>query len=260
MDELKKINRYDIFTKLDNVTIQDTHIMCNELIDIVSISKARDRRVINDYADDEIIVQMSKINGKLHRYRYFTRKGLLRYIQEGHIYNYKNVCAYYGIRVRNFEHDEFDKLFKNSDKDADNDADNVTNGGNSKKVLKWIFKKRKQSKLLPNIITKKQLLEWLKLYDKDDLSMARKNKIMLWCCNDVGDDVGDGVGDGVGDDVGDDGVDGVGDDVGDDGVDGVDGVSNIDDVDGVDGVDGNDGDEYEININDSCPCVEYDEY
>ena len=54
MEELLELNKKGLFNRLDKVQhIKDLYV-ANDLIEVLSTQKERDKRLINDYTDEEI--------------------------------------------------------------------------------------------------------------------------------------------------------------------------------------------------------------
>jgi hypothetical protein len=88
MQELMRINRDALFAKLN--ALGDKHRMpCAAFIEACSNKPATDQRIISDYPRDMVILY--------ERRRHFTLAGLIRFTQDGHLINYKNVCDWLGI-------------------------------------------------------------------------------------------------------------------------------------------------------------------
>ena len=130
-------------------------IQCNEIINAISTSVARDKRIINGYSKDEMVTQKIKVNGVLRNCRMFTIQGIERYIQEGNIYSYENVCEYFGVDTLDPKNKEIIKYMDKKNKFI------------TKKILKWLFGKRKQDKSLGKSIKYDELVEWMKDYEDD---------------------------------------------------------------------------------------------
>jgi len=166
MEELKLQNKIYIFNKLDDINNKDNFICCNDLFNIISSSIASDRRLINSYDKDEVILMWKKNNGKLRNCRFFTHKGLVRYLSEGKIFNHKNVCEYFNVDIID---KELIKIYKYK---------NIDGTFDTKKILKWLFGKRKACSSLNKFISLEELSEWLIEYKKNDILINRKNKIL----------------------------------------------------------------------------------
>jgi hypothetical protein len=184
MDDFILCNKKAIFSKLDNIIVE-TQLYdpiqkkerliyrCNTVIDQISTKPVRDKRLISDYNDDEVICIRSNVDtDKKRKYRYFTIKGLERYIHEGKIYGYNNVCEYYGFTPIDKEMLYIVELFKEGLCEQ-------------KKLLKWVFGKRKQNIRLPDKITLNEFADWLDQYKKDDINVLKKNKILKYAGREV---------------------------------------------------------------------------
>lgn len=169
MDKLSELNRNAIFEKLSNLPVIENTIRCNDLIDAISTAKERDKRLINNYTKEEMITMKVLVNGKIKNCRMFTELGIARYVQEGKIYSYENVCQYFEIPIKNPFDQEIKKCFEGKQ-------------FNTKKILKWLYEKRKQDKNLPELIEPKQFVIWLKQVKKSakksDMNQLKKQYII----------------------------------------------------------------------------------
>ena len=99
--ELLEINRRAIYAKINKVYKKilgdTTYFLANDIIYSVSEAIARDKRLISDYDDDQVVILMHK-----SKYcRFLTIKGIQRYVHEGKIYSYVNVCQYFNVAPHN---------------------------------------------------------------------------------------------------------------------------------------------------------------
>ena len=134
-ETLLDINRRAIHAKLDRVYKkkigENTYYLANGLISSVSEAIARDKRLINNYTDHEVIILMHQSKNC----RFLTESGVKRYIHDGKIYSYANVCSYFGIAPQDKK--ELEKIAKfNKCKDGDRYVTSM--------ILKFIYGKRKQ--------------------------------------------------------------------------------------------------------------------
>ena len=125
---------------------------CNDIITAISNSVERDKRLINEYEQDEIIVRSTRTNGTLRKCRFFTVKGLERYVHEGKIYSYVNVCEYFNFIPKDKQHDKWKEEV---------DKCRQANEFITKKILKWVCEKRKIAKELGNVVNATALIKWL---------------------------------------------------------------------------------------------------
>jgi hypothetical protein len=152
MDVLIIANRDAIFKKLARLRVVEESICCNDLIDAISTSVSRDKRLINSYNISEMTRRKIMVHGTLRMCRMFTMAGIARYIQEGKVYGYENVCEYFGIVPINPLLTEMYNCLNKKDLFI------------TQKVLKWVFGKRKQTNELGVTVSHLELVEWLKNY------------------------------------------------------------------------------------------------
>lgn len=169
MDHLLAVNKQAINKKLDAVKrVNDNSCIlynCNDIIDALSDAKVRDKRLINDYGKEYVLVRSIKIKNVSRACRFFTLKGIERYLNEGKIYSYKNACEYFSISDRNKQHDKYKEQLEKCKESEEY--------YNTKKILKWLYEKRKSIKALGETTTIKNLLEYIefdikKYNSKDD--------------------------------------------------------------------------------------------
>lgn len=160
MNDLLEFNKQELFKQLNSLTKFNNMYRCNDIIELVSQSVARDKRLISDYnKEDEITCCKVPVDGVIRLCRFFTRKGLTRYIHDGKLYNYKNVCCYFEITPKN-KSVKFIQRCVSSNNPLMFDK---------KKILKWLFSRRKATKRLPDQVSYAELSTWLKIHsDKPD--------------------------------------------------------------------------------------------
>ena len=92
--EFLRINHNALFAKLNALNIVQVGDMklipCGKFIECVSSAESRDKRIISDFTQEEVILY--------NRKRHFTPAGVLRYIEVGHLVNYKNVCDWLNVK------------------------------------------------------------------------------------------------------------------------------------------------------------------
>lgn len=171
IDELLNLNKKTIFDKLDKIPVYDGYIKCNDLFDAISTAIIRDKRLINSYNGEdskysEVVRKMIPVGKTKRKCRCFTTRGIARYIHEGKLINYKTVCEYYRVEPIDREIEILRKMLIKDDV------------FDTKKILKWLFGKRKQIKQLGKTININVLCIWLNKYENNDVIIARKNKIL----------------------------------------------------------------------------------
>jgi nitrite reductase/ring-hydroxylating ferredoxin subunit len=164
MEDLALINKEAIFDKLSSLKIFEETIRCSDLIDAISISISRDKRIISKYTLDEMIIMKVDVEGTLRNCRMFTDIGIARYIQEGKIYAYENVCEYFGVETVNPYDEQVVKCL---------DGEGVFN---TKKILNWLYGRRKKDKSAGLSMTFDKLIEWL---DSNDGVIEERRRYIM---------------------------------------------------------------------------------
>lgn len=148
MDALLELNKQGLFSRLAKVRHTDEFYVANELIDVLSERKERDKRLVNDYSKDEIQTCKIRRPSGLKTVRMLTKKGIERYLHEGKLFDYKNACSYFSVTPvdkTTLAFTEELRSFMTSEDDAGT--------YNTKKILKWLFDKRKSCVVLGNDTT-----------------------------------------------------------------------------------------------------------
>jgi hypothetical protein len=207
LDNINEYNRKVIYERLETCLNIDNTYKCNDVIETLSMMKIRDKRMINEYATDEVILRKIKTSGYMRLTRFFTEKGLKRYLEEGKIISYKTVCSYFKIEEKNLEYDKLlkelnkciildkstlcDKSIildkstlcdKSTVKDTiDKKTVKITSDTKfaTKKILNWLFDKRKSNKELGTIVSIPTLLKWIKSTNFKSNSIPNKHKVKL---------------------------------------------------------------------------------
>ncbi len=163
---LKKVNRDAIYDRLDNLKRVDGCLKCNDVFNALSSSITRDKRLINDYTEDEVVLKYDLVNKRSVKSRYFTPEGMSRYIHEGKIICYEIVCEYFDINP--------------IDKDIETIMGFMINDKTfeTKLILKWLFGKKKSVKVLKTYVNIEILAVWLSNYKSSDIIANRRNKIL----------------------------------------------------------------------------------
>ena len=158
--ELIDLNRTSLFKQLDAIKVHiGHHYRCDDIIKELSSSVTSDKRLINDYEDDETVILTIRVKGMTRKCRAFTKKGLIRYIHEGKVVDYENACLWVGTKPKNKLMEKVEKL--------------LVDGKFAKsKILKFLFEKRKTTSALDNYVTPAELLTWLEPY-KEDIDQER---------------------------------------------------------------------------------------
>ena len=153
MEEFVLFNQKALFSKLDKVRKINNCYNCNDIIEILSESKSRDIRHINDYDISEVIICKVFIETQTRRLRYFTLAGIAKYLHEGKIYSYANACVYFSVQPINKEHIKWKKTV---------DTFLVNDSFDTNKILKWLFEKKKSCVALGNYVDIGKLSLYLK--------------------------------------------------------------------------------------------------
>lgn len=110
-DDLSDINTSSLFKKLEGIYRSDDLIASIQLINIVSSKPQRDKNLISAFDSSEIEIRLyTNESGYKRNIRFFTKKGLSRYLHSGKIFDYINVCKYFEIQpidktTQQFEYD-----------------------------------------------------------------------------------------------------------------------------------------------------------
>ncbi len=172
---LENVNREIIYDKLDNIKRVDGCLKCNDIFAVLSSSITRDKRLINDYTEDEVVIKYDLIKKRHIKCRYFTPEGISRYIHEGKVICYEIVCEYFDVNPIDREVETIMGFMINE------------NTFDTKAVLKWLFGKKKSVKVLKTYVNIKILALWLNNYTNDDIIANRRAKILQMMGYDVSD-------------------------------------------------------------------------
>ncbi len=180
MNDLLALNQKAIFDKIKQIRqIQNKYFVCNDFIDRLSETPGRDKALINTYTGNEIILFKLKRRGGLRVVRCFTLAGINKFIHEGNLYSYTNVCKYFNVEPLDKKKiKELDTLKKclvieqqhNVDPSQQNQIvdpmphpiNPSQQSYNVKKLLRWTFQKRKSVVSLGQEIKLFEYIRWLK--------------------------------------------------------------------------------------------------
>jgi hypothetical protein len=143
---LLELNKNVLHDKLSKLKKYNDLYVAKDLIDILSDQKERDTRVINEFTDEEIKVHTVRRKSGLKSVRLFTAKGIERYLHEGKLFDYQNACSYFNVPAK-------DKVAESYSAFLSEIYDSTTKKYNTKKILKWLFEKRKMCKSLGDYTT-----------------------------------------------------------------------------------------------------------
>lgn len=175
INSLLAINKKAIFDKLDKVEKKDNTYKVIDLIAALSTSIDRDRGIVNNYLPDEVFIRRVKCNGILRAARFFTLKGIARYLHEGKIYSYKNACEYFKVEPKDLEEE---KLL-NELKDMKVNSLDGSVLYDTKRLLRWLFEKRKSAKHLGDECSATTMLEYIDSLDEDELMIVNSRKLKI---------------------------------------------------------------------------------
>jgi hypothetical protein len=171
---LLELNKSSLFAKLDKVQRVKELYVANDVIDVLSNQKERDRRTLSDYNTDELKTYKIKRNGVLKIVRMFTKKGIERYLQNGKIFDQKNASEYFKVDIPVVDHlgEELIKCIAcaatdrtATDRTATNRTDLKQADYKTTKILKWLFGKRKLCRALGEYTTIEKVVN---TFEKDD--------------------------------------------------------------------------------------------
>lgn len=162
MEALLELNRQGLHTRLAKVQhVKDLYV-ASDLIDTLSNQKERDRRIINDYSEDELKTYKIQRPGGLKTVRMLTKKGIERYLHEGKLFDYQNACSYFSVipidKVKQGYLTDLESFLSTAEKKDTTKKDNVKKY-DTKKLLKWLFGKRKSYKALGDQTSIAKILE-----------------------------------------------------------------------------------------------------
>ncbi len=168
MEKLADLNRAALYKRLDKVQKESELYVALDLIDTLSMQKERDRRLINNYSDSEMVTLKTSRKGRTKMVRMFTLAGIEKYLYEGRVYDYENACSYFGIKPKNKLTENFEMDIKSMQRP---DCACSVATYDTKKMLKWLFGKRKSCKELGDQMTIDTLLK--RFGDSDEVITER---------------------------------------------------------------------------------------
>lgn len=172
LDELIELNKKALWEKISSCrSLKDGRIMCNDFIEAVSEKKETDKRLISDYTSDEIIVAFYELECGFKQCRFFTQSGIRRFVQEGHLYNYENVCEYFQIEKRDLMLEDFKKKVAYCIK---------TDRIKKHTLLKWLFNKRKTTKTLSDELSYEEIFDWLITCDDSSIDEIKQQWLIRY--------------------------------------------------------------------------------
>lgn len=164
MEALLELNKQGLHTRLAKVQhVKDLYV-ASDLIDTLSNQKERDRRLINDYSEDELKTYKIQRPGGLKTVRMLTKKGIERYLHEGKLFDYNNACSYFSVipidKVKQGYIADLESFLSNTNTTKkDNVKKDTIKKYDTKKLLKWLFGKRKMCKALGDQTSIAEVLE-----------------------------------------------------------------------------------------------------
>lgn len=165
-DILLDQNKQALYKKLDNVRRCHDYLVCNDVINALSQAKERDKHILNNFDNEEIVICKVRVSGVLRECRCFTQKGIVRYLHEGKLYNYQNACSYFNVEPH-------DKNYEKALKQILACIDTTTQTFVMHKLLKWLFNKRKSIASFGDEISTTDLIAKLKTMSDVDMKKLK---------------------------------------------------------------------------------------
>ena len=109
---INEINKTGLHSKLKKAVVIDGCYKANDIIGVLSNNIERDKRLINDYDEDEVVVKKTKCGHYMRSARFFTQKGIERYLSEGRLFSYENACLFFKVQTKNTNYLKWDKQFE----------------------------------------------------------------------------------------------------------------------------------------------------
>lgn len=178
IDSLLDYNKQALFTKIKTVKVIRNTYRANELIDVLSSMPDRDKRIISEYEKDEVLIRRTQCKGVLRMTRFLTEKGVSRYLHEGKVFSYKNACEFFKVEPRDLEKEKLERELELM-KEEENSDDNETPLYNTKKLLRWLFEKRKSAKVLGETCTAETILDFVDELSEDEKEGISETKLNL---------------------------------------------------------------------------------
>jgi len=174
--DFNKLNEEKVIAVLKEITVIDKCYCCNEIFKSISNrSLSWNRSLVSKYKKDiDYIIIKTAIKSKhINKYRFFTHKGLSKYINETDVISKKPVCKYFGITMKKIKKDSLDSFIVK-------DSDIGSSIGFNIKIIKWLFDKRKRLKQFKDIkiIPADVLKQFILDYEKTDIKKSRKQKLL----------------------------------------------------------------------------------
>ena len=123
---INEINKTGLHSKLKKAVVIDGCYKANDIIGVLSNNIERDKRLINDYEEDEVVVKKTKCGHYMRSARFFTQKGIERYLSEGKLFSYENACLFFKVQTKNTNYLKWDKQFEKI-KECDPESDDEQN-------------------------------------------------------------------------------------------------------------------------------------
>jgi hypothetical protein len=153
------------------------------VIEALSEAKIRDKRLINDYTSEEIVVRKVPTGNSTKQCRCFTTQGISRYVHEGRIYSYRNVCEYFALEPRDrIEEDFWKHMVLGDSVTIDEKTNEFTPTAQTviqkKEFLRWIFDKRKLLSAMPDELTLEEAARFIEKYP--DINEEKRDWFILY--------------------------------------------------------------------------------
>ena len=171
IESLLDYNKQALYDKIRSVKVIRNTYRANDLIDVLSSAPDRDKRIIADYEKDEVLIRRTQCKGVLRMTRFFTLKGVTRYLHEGKVFSYKNACSFFGITPKDLEKEKLEKELANYKEEDGN--------YNTKRLLRWLFEKRKSAKVLGESCSIEKIIEFVNELPEEEREMISDAKLSL---------------------------------------------------------------------------------
>ncbi len=176
---LLDLNKNTLYERLKKVQrIKDLYVAA-DVIDILSNQKERDKRIISDYAEDEIVTHTVKRASGLKSVRMFTLKGIAKYLNEGKIYDLINACSYFNVPYTDPKLKEYHAFLESIQEPSEDKSIQEPSIKKYKTttLLKWLFGKRKMCKALLNYCSIEDVIATFE--DSDDIDKEKLKMLKI---------------------------------------------------------------------------------
>jgi hypothetical protein len=171
IESLLDYNKQVLYEKIRSVKVIRNTYRANDLIDVLSSAPDRDKRIIADYEKDEVLIRRTQCKGVLRMTRFFTLKGVTRYLHEGKVFSYKNACSFFNVEPKDLEKEKLEKELSNYEEEDGT--------YNTKRLLRWLFEKRKSAKALGESCSIEKIIEFVNELPEEEKEMIPDTKLSL---------------------------------------------------------------------------------